>query len=134
VHGGWTLASRHAGVVVGLVLLAPVLTSALDRNSDDAINAGAAAVIDSSVSPIDKVRLAQDVLVQVRSAEAQRRPDLGAAFEDRPDTDEYRSLLASLHDQLDRAVTNAFSVPFLIAAALALAALVPVALSRGEPL
>ena len=25
VHGGWTLAARHAGVVLGLLLLAPVL-------------------------------------------------------------------------------------------------------------
>ena len=40
----------------------------------------------------------------------------------------------TLQDQLDRAVTNAFSLPFLLASALALAALVPVALGRGEPL
>jgi MFS family permease len=134
VHGGWTLAARHAGVVVGLVLLAPALTTTLDRNEDDALYAGAAAVIDSSVPPLDKVRLAQDVLVEVRSGEAKQRPDIAAAFEDRPDTAEYRSLLGSLQEELDRAVTNAFSVPFLIAAALALGALIPVGLSRGDPL
>jgi hypothetical protein len=57
---------------------------------------------------------------------------VAAAFEDRPDTDEYRSLLAALEDQLDRAVTNAFSTPFLVAAALALAALLPLWLGRRE--
>ena len=130
VHGGWTLAARHAGVVLGLLLLAPVLTSALDRNEDDALRAGAASVLDSRIPPLDKLGVAQDVLEQVEAAGANRRPDLDAAFEDRPDTDEYRSLLSTLRDELDRAVTNAFSGPFLVAAALALAALVPVWLGR----
>ena len=131
MHGGWTLAARHAGVVLGLLLLAPVLTTALERNEEEALRAGTAAVLDSRIPPLDKVRLAQDVLGGVGEAEL---PDLAAAFEDRPDTSEYRDLLAALEDQLDRAVTDAFSGPFLLAAALALAALVPVVLGRGEAL
>jgi hypothetical protein len=55
-------------------------------------------------------------------------------FEGLPSSDEYVALLGALQDQLDRAVTNAFSGPFLLAAALALAALVPIAIGRGEPL
>ena len=61
VHGGWTIAARHAGVVVGLLLLTPVFTAALDRNEDRALRAGAAAVIDSSIPPLDKLGVAQDV-------------------------------------------------------------------------
>ena len=49
-----------------------------------------------------------------------------------PDDDEWRALASALQEQLDRAVTNAFSGPFLLAAALALAALVPVAFLRGR--
>jgi predicted MFS family arabinose efflux permease len=131
VHGGWTIASRHAGVVVGLVLLSPVFANALDRNEDEALRAGAAAVLDSHIPPLDKLRLAQDVLVEVHSAHGEV-PDVGAAFEDRPDTDEYRTLRADIVDQLDRAVTDAFSRPFLLAAALAMAALVPLWLGRRE--
>jgi MFS family permease len=131
VHGGWTIASRHAGVVVGLLLLSPILVSALDRNQDEALRAGAAAVLDSRIPPLDKLGVAQDVLVEVDRANGEL-PDVAAAFEDRPDTDEYRSLLAALEDQLDRAVTNAFSTPFLVAAALALAALLPLWLGRRE--
>ena len=135
VHGGWTLAARHAGVVLGLLLLAPVLTAALDRNEDEALRAGVAEVLDSRIPAIEKLRLAQDVLDQVDSAGGNGElPDVGAAFEDRPSSQEYSDLLAGLEDQLERAVTNAFSGPFLLAAALALAALVPVALARGEPL
>jgi hypothetical protein len=131
VHGGWTIASRHAGVVVGLVLLSPVFANALDRNEDEALRAGAAAVLDSHIPPLDKLRLAQDVLVEVHSANGEV-PDVGAAFEERPDTEEYRTLRADLVDQLDRAVTDAFSRPFILAAALAMAALVPLWLGRRE--
>jgi MFS family permease len=135
VHGGWTLAARHAGVVLGLLLLAPVLTSALEQSREEAVRAGAAEVLDSRIPALDKLRVAQDVLDEVDEAEENGElPDVSAAFEDRPDDDDYRDLLTALQDQLDRAVTDAFSTPFLLAAALALAALVPVGLSRGQPL
>jgi MFS family permease len=131
VHGGWTIAARHAGVVVGLVLLTPVFTSALDTNEDRALRAGAAAVIDSSILPLEKLGLAQDVLALVRSADREV-PDVREAFADRPDDDAYRELESTLVSELDRAVTAAFARPFLLAALLALAALVPIAFSRGR--
>jgi hypothetical protein len=131
VHGGWTIASRHAGVVLGLLLLSPIFVSALEENEDRALRAGAAAVLDSRIPPLDKLRVAQDVLVEVERADGEV-PDVDAAFAERPDTDEYRSLLAALEDQLDRAVTDAFSSSFFLAAALALAALVPLWLGRRE--
>ncbi len=131
VHGGWTLASRHAGVVVGLILLAPVLTDALERNRDEAVRAGTAVVLDSRIPALGKLRLAQDVLVEVDVAERNGElPRVDAVFEDQPDDEEYRELAAALQEQLDRAVTAAFSRPFLLAAALALAALLPLAVAR----
>jgi MFS family permease len=131
VHGGWTIASRHAGVVVGLLLLSPVFAAALDRNEEEAMRAGAAAVLDSRIPPLEKIGLARDVLAQVERADGQV-PDVAAAFEDRPDDDDYRALLTTLEDQLDRAVTDAFSNPFFLAAALALASFVPLWLGRRE--
>ena len=131
VHGGWTIAARHAGVVVGLLLLTPVFTTALDTNEDRALRAGAAAVLDSSIPPLDKLGLAQDVLAIVRASDREV-PDVREAFVDRPDDEEYRSLESTLVSELDRAVTAAFARPFLLAALLALAALVPIAWSRGR--
>jgi predicted MFS family arabinose efflux permease len=132
VHGGWTLAARHAGVVLGLVLLAPILSDALERNRDDAVRSAAAAVLDSRISALDKLSLAQDVLEEVDEAEEKGElPRVEPVFEDRADDDEHRELAAALQDQLDRAVTAAFARPFLLAVVLALAALVPVALMRG---
>ncbi len=110
VHGGWTLAARHAGVVLGLVLLAPVLTTALEENRDEAIRAGAAVVLDSDIPPLDKLGVAQDVLAEVdRANEVGELPDVERAFEGRPDDDEWSSLVSGLQEQLDRAVTSAFS-------------------------
>jgi MFS family permease len=131
VHGGWTIAARHAGVVLGLLLLTPVFTNALDRNEDAALRAGTAAVLDSAVPPTDKLPLAQDVLVEVDRAKGEL-PDVGAAFADRPDEPAYRALERALLDELERGITAAFSRPFLLAAALALLALVPIAIGRGR--
>jgi MFS family permease len=133
VHGGWTIAARHAGVVLGLLLLAPVLTSALDENRDEAIRGGAAIVLDSGIPPLDKLGVAQDVLDEVNRANGVGKlPDVGRALANRPQDDEWSALVTGLQDQLDRAVTNAFSGPFLLAAALTLCALVPVLLIRRQ--
>jgi MFS family permease len=133
VHGGWTLSARHAGVVLGLLLLAPVLTSALDENRDEAIRAGAAIVLDSRIPPLAKLGVAQDVLAEVdRANDAGELPDVQQALASRTEADDedWTSLVSGLQDQLDRAVTSAFFGPFLLAAALALAALVPLAFVR----
>ncbi|MFN8225031.1 MAG: MFS transporter [Gaiellales bacterium] len=129
IHGGWTIAARHAGVVLGLVLLTPVFTSALDTNRHQALEAGAAAVLDSTIPPAEKISLAQDVLSEVAAAKGEL-PDLSKAFVDRPQTPEYRTLEASLLDELERGITAAFRAPFALAAMLALAVLIPVGIDR----
>lgn len=132
VHGGWTIASRHAGVVLGLVLLTPIFTAGLDRNEHDVLRAGTAVVLDSHIPPLDKIAVARDVLVSVDAAKHQARiPDVQDVV-GKHDDPAYADLAAKLQDQLDRAVTNAFSYSFLAASLLALLALVPVLLSRRD--
>ena len=70
VHGGWTIAARHAGVVLGLLLLTPILTTDLQRNEDDALEAGTAAVLDSRIPPLSKIGVARDILVAADEANA----------------------------------------------------------------
>jgi hypothetical protein len=132
VQGGWTIAARHAGVVLGLLLLTPIFTGDLERNEDDALAAGTSAVLDSRISPLDKIAVARDVLVAVDDAREETRvPDVEEVI-DRTDDPAYRDLASDLQDQLDRAVTNAFSRSFLAAALLGLLALIPILLSRRE--
>jgi MFS family permease len=132
VHGGWTIAARHAGVVLGLLLLTPIFTADLDKNEEAALSAGTAAVLDSKVSALDKIGVARDVLVAVDEAKPEARiPDVKQVVDHRDDPD-YATLGDELQDQLDRAVTNAFSDSFLVAALLGLLALVPILLGRRD--
>jgi MFS family permease len=118
VHGGWTIAARHAGVVLGLLVLTPLFNRELGHNELEAKRAGAAIMLDSRLPPLDKLRVAQDVLRSIDRADG-RLPDISSAFQGRfqgRDGPEYRRVAAQLQDQLERAVTNAFSWPFLLAA------------------
>jgi predicted MFS family arabinose efflux permease len=136
VHGGWTIASRHAGIVLGLIVLTPVFTHELARNQEEATRAGAAIVLDSSIEPLHKLGVAQEVLRTIDEADG-RLPDIRPAFAaDAGDADrgELRRVGDALQQQLERAVTSAFGPPFLIASLFALGALGAVALTRDvEP-
>ena len=134
VHGGWTLAARHAGVVLGLLLLTPIFTADLERNGDEALAAVTAYVLDSRIPPLEKIGVAREILAAVDDAEAEARVpfDVGQIVTERGDEPAYTDLAGSLQDQLDRAATNAFSRSFLAAALLALAALVPILLDRRD--
>jgi MFS family permease len=133
VHGGWTIAARHAGVVLGLLLLTPIFTADLERARDEALAAGTSFVLDSRLPPLEKIDVAREVLVAVDRAEEEARvPDVGEVVMRRGDDTAHAELAGSLQDQLDRAATNAFSRSFLAAALLGLAALVPILLGRRE--
>jgi MFS family permease len=133
IHGGWTIGSRHAGVVVGLLALTPVFTSDLAEERRDVIDAGTAVVLDARADPLLKIDLAERIAARL-DEERGKVPNLDPAFEPPPDDPGDRAALAQLRsdlqDQLDRAATHAFSASFLIAAALALLALIPIRLAR----
>lgn len=136
IHGGWTIAARHLGVVVGLLALTPLFTADLEEQREDAEQAGTAALLDSRLDPTDKIALAERIALRL-DAEGERVPVLAPAFDPLPgDPDEREDAIAlrdELQDELDRAATHAFSRSFWVAAAFALAALLPIALARGRP-
>jgi predicted MFS family arabinose efflux permease len=136
LHGGWTIAARHAGVVAGLLVMTPIFTADLESERADAEQAGTAAVLDARLDPTLKIELAERLAERLR-AEGDKVPVLGPAFEPLPDDPDERAdaitLRTTLEDELDRAATHAFSASFLVAAAFALAALLPIALARERP-
>lgn len=133
IHGGWTIAARHAGVVAGLLVLTPVFTADLATEREQAEQAGTAALLDAYLPPAAKLELGERIAARIE-AEVGRVPVLGPAFEPLPDDPAERaetvSLRTEITEQVDRAATHAFSASFLIAAAFALAALVPIAIAR----
>lgn len=133
IHGGVTIAARHAGVVLGLVLLTPVFVADLDRQRERATQKGAELVLDARIGPLTKIDLATRIADDIRRRPG-RLPDIHAAFasvdangRERP---QLRVLERRLNEQLDRAATSSFERSFLFAAVLAALALIPIALTR----
>ena len=123
----WTIAARHAGIVIGLLLLTPIFTADLDAVSAPVQQAGFARVLDAPLSLPVKIGLARELDAQVqRSSAARELPDLDAAFArlnvDAGQRREVAMLQAELEEELDRGATDAFSRSFRVAALLALLA------------
>jgi hypothetical protein len=128
LHGGWTIAARHGGVVVGLAILTPIFTAGLRHAETPAKEAVASLVLDARLPASTKLDLAQRLGHRL-VAQRGRVPDVRPAFKmlrlPEPQARTAASLELALEDQLKRAATSAFRNAFLVAAALALLALVP---------
>jgi len=133
IHGGWTISARHAGVAIGLIALTPLFTADIAQQREDAIDAGTAVVLDSRVSPLLKLELAQRIEDRLEG-ERGKVPTLGPAFEPLPEDPDDRAdvllLREELQDQLDRGATHAFSPSFGLGALIGLLALIPIGLAR----
>ncbi|MBS2537698.1 MFS transporter [Catenulispora sp. NF23] len=126
LHGGWTIAARHAGVVLGLAILTPVFTADLRSAQPPAEDAITALVLNAPLAPQDKIAIARGLADQLKQDRG-RVPDLDPAFEQlsvpAAEKPAVAQLERSLNLQLQRAATHAFRNAFLIGAALALVAL-----------
>jgi MFS family permease len=128
IQGGWTIAARHAGVVVGLAILTPIFTADLRQAVTPAKEAVASLVLDAPLPVSTKLDLANR-LGRRLVAERGRVPDLRPAFSTlrvpAAQAAPAQALEVALEDQLKRAATQAFRTAFLVAAGLALLALGP---------
>lgn len=133
LRGGVTIASRHAGIVVGLLLLTPVFMADLEVQSARAERKGVEMVIDSGIAPSTKLRLAARLATDIQRQPG-RLPDVRRTIDalnvGRKERLALNALADRLDDRLDAAATSSFSRSFLLAALLALAGLVPIALAR----
>jgi MFS family permease len=133
IHGGVTIAARHAGVVLGLVLLTPVFVGDLERQRERATQKGAELVLDAHIDALTKIDLASRIAADIRSQPG-RLPDIHGSFAAVNASDRERPQLQvlerQLNEQLDRAATSSFERSFLFAAVLAALALIPIALTR----
>ncbi len=128
LHGGWTIAARHAGVVAGLAILTPIFTADLRHAETPAKEAIASLVLDAPLPASTKLDLAGQLGSRL-VAERGRVPDLRPAFKNlrvpAAQAPAAAALERGLEDQLKRAATSAFRTAFLVAAGLALLALAP---------
>ena len=140
----WTVAARHAGIVVGLLVLTPIFTAGLDDARGPVERAGLAHVLDAPLSLESKIAVARRLDAAIRAAGGEQLPDIDAALAGADVAAGERPALAALRDdlreELDRGATQAFSGAFLaaallalLAAAAALAAMIAARGARGSP-
>ena len=131
-----TLAARHLGIVLGLLVLTPLFSSQLAEQQRAAERSGTALILDASLSPQTKIALGDAVGEQIERADG-RLPHLAPAFDAVTPPGEARADYARLEQQLaaevDKAATHAFSWAFLLAAALAMLAVGPIVASGRAP-
>lgn len=129
-----TIAARHGGIVVGILLLAPILSSQLDAERTRAQESSTSLLLDAELPPETKVSLAEAISDQITAADG-KLPQVGLAFDavtpPEGGEDAFGSLELGIQDQVERAATNAFSLPFAGAAVFALLALIPMARLRS---
>jgi MFS family permease len=133
LHSGLTIAARHAGVVLGLVLLSPVLVADLQKGNDVAEQAGTALLLDAGIPAETKTQLAEAIFDRIERSPG-RAPDLRPAFRSVDaapgDRLEVRTLEGRVADMLERVAGASFSRSFLLAAALSIVALGSIALPK----
>ncbi len=130
-----TIAARHAGIVIGILLLAPLLSWQLETQREHAQESATALILDSPLPAETKLALGTAIAERIELADG-RLPDVGPAFEavappDAESATAFSDLNTEIQDQAERAATNAFSLPFLGAAAFALLSLIPIARLRA---
>jgi predicted MFS family arabinose efflux permease len=121
---------RHAGLVAGILLITPLLTTDLGSAAHSAKLRGISVVLDAPVGIGTKAKLALDVAPVLAQPPRKQLPDFESTLRARDDP-----ALTRVGRELDRAVeatiTRGFRRSYLLASLLGLLALVPLALLRG---
>ncbi len=130
-----SVSARHAGLVLGLAIIAPLLSTSIADGIQRATLGATRTMLEADLDLQDKIPVTWHLRDAIESAPRGQVPDLGAVFAKegaKGDND-----LARARDQLQGvvadAMTRSFRPAFLAAALLALAALIPamiVALTR----
>jgi MFS family permease len=124
-----TVAARHAGFVLALALVAPLLTGALDTAGQRALLGGTKAILDANVPLRKKVPIALALRDALEHAPKGEVPDLAKPFDDAGagSSDHVREARDSLLVTLRSALTRGFRSAFGLAALFGALAAVPAA-------
>jgi MFS family permease len=125
--GSITVAARHAGLVVALALVAPLLTHSLDHAGERALLGGTKEILDANIPIRKKVPIALALRDALQNAPKGEVPDLGKPFDDAgARTNEHvRAARDDLVTTLEAALTRGFRPAFGLAALFALLSLAP---------
>lgn len=131
-EGTMSIGARHAGLVVALVLVAPLLSHDLDRGEHDALLSGAKVLLSADLPLRQQVPIALDLGRTLNRTPRGTVPDLAKPFNARGAAHDPR--LAATRDSLVGAIRDALTRSFrralALCAGLAALSLVAIALAR----
>jgi MFS family permease len=128
-----TVGARHAGLVLALALVAPLLSETLGSSDDKALLAGAQVVLEGNADLRQKVPIALDLRDALDEAKKGEIPDLATPFDERGAASDsgLREMRDDLIRTLESVVTRGFRSSFALSALLALVALLPASRLRA---
>jgi MFS family permease len=134
--GSRSVAARHAGLMLGLLLIAPVLGHNLEAKANDSALAGTRSLLEAQLPLRQKIPVAWALRKEIQQTPDGEVPDVDAVFaaQGAGDSPALASARDGLVGTIESILTRAFRSSFLIAAALALLAVLPLlALTLGRP-
>jgi predicted MFS family arabinose efflux permease len=131
-RGTVTIGARHAGLVVALALVAPLLSHDLTHAGHESLLGGTRVILDGNAPLRQKVPIALDLRTAIQSAPKGVVPDLAEPFDRRGAAQDsnLRHLRDDLVGEIRGALTRGFRNAFLLSAIFAVAALIPILLAR----
>jgi hypothetical protein len=130
-----TVAARHAGLVLALLLVAPVLSHDLQRGAQRALLGGAKALLGAEIPIRQQVPIALELRNTLERSPRGTVPNLADAFDRHGAAHDERlrrvrdSVVAAIED----AITRSFRRSLALCAVLAGLAVVPIALAYRSP-
>ena len=131
-RGTITIGARHAGLVVALALVAPLLSHDLTRAGQQSLLGGTRVILDGDAPLRQKVPIALDLRTAIESTPNGIVPDLAAPFDRRGAAHDegLRRVRDDLVHEIKGALTRGFRSSFLVSALFAVLALVPILAAR----
>lgn len=122
-----SVGARHTGLVLGLVVIAPVVASSLEAGVDRATLGATRTMLEAELELRDKLPVTWALRTAIEDAPRGQVPDLEAVFNERgaDSDDEMAAARDALMDTVTDAITRSFRPGFVVAAALAASATVP---------
>ena len=132
--GAASIGARHAGLVLGLALIAPVLSTSLTAGIERATLGATQTMLTTELPLSDKIPVTWALRNSIEGAPRGQVPNLADEFDRRGAEGDNAMARArdELMDTVADAITRSFRPAFLIAALLAALAAVPAALVAGR--
>ena len=129
-----SIGARHAGLVLGLALIAPVLSSSLESGIERATLGATHTMLTTDLDLSEKLPVTWDMRSAIEAAPKGQVPDLATVFDEAGAEGDNSMARArdQLLDTITDAVTRSFRPAFGIAAVLAALAAIPTLLVAGR--